>query len=379
MGCHVRGMTFSTSRPAPEISWAGAAHIRLAALAMLLMALTCTAQARITAADLVIPPELQALFVEAEGEFSVKTLANMPRPSPANFYWVDNHRVIYTVRSFNGWEARKDERSKIIIYDVDSGMAEETPYRGNLRCLGTDGQILVQDYALPSVDYLQPGDTEDDQGYFLSGRLGQELTRFKRPKEHGMLDYFSCRFYSNAAPEFGKGHLLTPLRPEDGSLDEAPDAHIRLVSTEGKTRWEVKTHSFCNPFLRPVYLPWLNRYFTSAAWSSSMLGCTAMRENSWLFSNSEIEVRPLPALIHELKKYGRLGGDGATYWAKPGMFVYAHASRGLNGLYWDDPVSGKLKRVLSKPWGLDDLSPDGCRNLVLVAPPVLIELCKGKT
>lgn len=170
-----------------------------------------------------------------------------------------------------------------------------------------------------------------------------------------------------------------PLRPGDGSLDEAPETDIRLVSPEGKTQWAIKTNRFCSPFSRPVYLPWINRYFTSAAWDSATPYCKGWSEKSWLFSNLEIESKTLPLLIQELQKpERRLGGNGATYWAKPGMFVYVQSGAGLNGLYWNDPASKKLKRVLKKPWGLDDLSPDGCRNLVLVAPPVLIELCKGK-
>jgi hypothetical protein len=171
-----------------------------------------------------------------------------------------------------------------------------------------------------------------------------------------------------------------PLRFGDGALDKAPETDVRLVSPEGKTQWAIKTNRFCNPFSTPVYLPWINRYYTSTAWSAFAAGCADLNKNSWLFSTTSIEIYPLPSLIQELRKPDRwLGGTGATYWAKPGMFVQISAAAGLNGLYWNDPNSKKLKRVLKKPWGLDDLSPDGCRNLVLVAPPVLIELCKGET
>jgi hypothetical protein len=190
-------LALDAARAAPcRFAWAPMSRSRRAALLVLvsLMALACIAPLWALAAESGIPPDVQALFVEAEGEFPVKTLTDMPRPSPANFYWVDNHRVIYTIRKFNGWEARTDERSKIIIYDVDTGKVEETPYRGNLWCYGTDGQMLVQDYALPFVHHLQPGDTKEDQRYFLDGRLGETLTRFKRDKEHGMLDHFACKF-----------------------------------------------------------------------------------------------------------------------------------------------------------------------------------------
>ena len=354
-------------------------HATLLCLA-LCVAVTCHAWPTRQTSEHPIPSELQALFEEAEGTFPIRTLHGMPEAQVIGVYWLDNHRVIYTVRKLPGWEARSDERSKIIIYDVDAGTYEETPHRGDLRCLGLEGQILVQDYALPFPGYTQLGDTKEDKRYFLSGTMGQPLTRFKRPHELGMLDPFSCRFYDNADHNFGKGHMLSALRPGDGVLDQTLQGHTRLVTPDGRTTWSVYADRSCNSFALPVYLPWLNRYFSDAAWSSSRQGCENESESSWLFSTEQIQTLPLPALIQELRKPSRrLGGNGATYWTKPGMFVYVQYSIGLNGLYWFDEKAGKLKRVLKQPWGLDQVSPDGCRSLIRTNPPKLIELCKGQT
>jgi hypothetical protein len=354
-------------------------------LALLFLAISsCGAWPRMPTSTLPIPPELQALFVEAEGEFPLKTLHGMPQPLLIGIYWVDNHRLIYTVRKLGDWEARDDERSKIIIYDVDTGKIEETPYRGNLWCLGTDGQILIQDYALPDVAHVQPGDTRDDTQYFLSGTLGQPLTRFKRPKEHGMLDSFSCQFYASYDNNFGRNHYLRRLRPVDGVLDvanySAADSKVRLLDPDGKERWSIDTDKFCNRFGSPIYLPWAKRYFVASAFGNIVPGCPNANKNSWLFSPSGIETKPLPKLVEEARKYPNgLAQDGMTYWARPGMFVLIQLSAGvLDGLYWVDEKAGKLKRVLKKPRGLDYLSPNGCRNFVLANLPLVIELCKGE-
>ena len=354
-------------------------HATLLCLA-LCVAVTCHAWPTRQASERPIPPELQALFEEAEGTFPIKTLHGMPEAQNIGVYWLDNHRAIYTVRKLPGWEARSDERSKIIIYDVDAGTYEETSYRGDLKCLGTERQVLVNDYPLPFPNYIQPGDTSEDYRYFLSGTLGQPLTRFKHPHELGMLDPFSCRFYSNADHNFGKGHMLGALRPSDGVLDEALGGDIRLVSPEGKTKWILEIDQSCNLFPEPIYLPWINHYYVRSSWSSGKPGCDYVKRNAWLFSTEQIQTLPLPALIQELRKpYSRVGGNGTSYWAKPGMFVFVQSSVGLDGLYWADEKAGKLKRVFKKQWGLQRLSPDGCRNLVMTTPAVLIELCKGQT
>jgi hypothetical protein len=341
---------------------------------------TCYAWPTSQVSEPPIPAELQVLFEEAEGTFPVRTLHGMPQPRMRGVSWVDNHRVIYTVRTLPGWEARSDEHSKIIIYDIDAQTYEETPYRGDLWCLGLEGQILVQDYALPYFFTIQPGDTKEDTRHFLSGTLGQSLTRIERTPEVRLVHPFSCRFYSNADFNFGKGHMLDPLRPDDGVLDEAPDGDIRLVSPEGNAKWVLKIDQSCNYSPGPVYLPWINRYYIRSTWLGGKPGCNYANRNTWLFSTEQVQTLTVPALVNELQKPAHgLGGLSTTYWARPGMFFSVQYSIGLNGLYWVDEKAGKLKRVLKQPWDLDQISPDGCRSLIRTNPPRLIELCKGQT
>ena len=329
------------------------------------------------------PPDLRTLFVEAEGEVQVKTLKNMPITRlGAGPYWIDNHRVIYTVRQLGDWQAQKDEKSKIIIFDVDSDAIEETPYRGDLACYSPEGQVLVQDYAFRLPNTLQPGDAWEDSQFYLTGKLGEPLTRFKRPKEQGMLDDFSCRFYDGYKHDFGQRHGITPLRSGDGVLDvpflDAPEKNVRLVSPEGKVQWSIEVDKLCSHG-NLHYLPWLDRYFKSTSWGNVAPGCIELNKDSRLFSARSVEIKPLPRFIQEMRRPGRqVGGNGSTYWARPGMYVFVQYSDGFDGLYWNDEKSGQLKRVLKQPWGLANLSPDGCRNLVPIKPHVLVELCKGE-
>lgn len=327
-----------------------------------------------------IPPEQQVLFEEVEGTFPVRTLHGMPQPRMRGISWVDNHRVIYTVRTLPGWEARSDEHSKIIIYDIDAQTYEETPYRGDLWCLGLEGQILVQDYALPYFFTIQPGDTAEDTRHFLSGTLGQSLTRIERTPEVRLVHPFSCRFYSNADFNFGKGHMLDPLRPGDGVLDEAPGGDIRLVSPEGNAKWVLKIDQSCNYLPGPVYLPWMDRYYIRSTWLGGKPGCNDVNRNTWLFSTEQVQTLTVPPLANELQKPAHgIASQSTTYWARPGLFFSVRFSIGLDGLYWVDEKAGKLKRVLKQPWDLDQISPDGCRSLIRTNPPKLIELCKGPT
>jgi hypothetical protein len=326
--------------------------------------------------------DLRTLFVEADGEVEVKPVVNMPLSDRWSPYWVDNHRIIYEVRQFKDWKAQKDERSKIIIVNVDTGTVEETPYRGHLRCIGPEGQILVQDYPIPRPGFLLPGDTRQDSEVYLTGKLGGALTRIKRSKDGGVLDYFACRFYDGAKHDFGKAHSITPLRTADGFLDvpswEASTNILRLINPEGKVQWSIEIDKLCTRG-DLKYLPWLDHYFKSTSWGKVTPGCMELNKNSRLFSTQRVEIKPLPKLIQELRRpTRRVGGYGETFWGRKGMYVTVEFSyRGFDGLYRLDDDTGQLKRVSKNPLSLDRLSPDGCRQLTMSQPLSVIELCKG--
>ncbi|OUL97950.1 hypothetical protein [Variovorax sp. JS1663] len=358
--------------------------IRSVGLALLLSLVLCACRAYPTSPNGAreLPPQLRELFVDAEDEVELKPIPSMPESELSRVAWVDNHRVIFTTRKFNGWIARKDEASKIVIHDVDSGKSEETPYRGELWCLGNEGQILLEDRdrTLPPAKYGDPPRAK----YFLKGTLGQPLSRIEQVRGRGTLDRFACDFYSNKEHDFGMGHRTQPLRKGDGVIDlvvdDIPVKSFRLLGLDGRVRWRADA-TLCNSFdPEPRYLPWLNQYFASTAFSDVVVGCLELNKNSWLFDASSIEAKPLPELLIEARRLGGGWiGNGETYWARRGMYFLIQYSsyRLLDGLYRVDEASQKSMRVLKMRWGLENLSPDGCRSIVRASSPVVVELCKG--
>jgi hypothetical protein len=329
--------------------------------------------------------DLKTLFVEAEDEVRLSTVPHMPKQYSAAppIFWIDNQRLIYSVRELGEWKAQKDERARIVIVNVDGGTVEEAPYRGRLVCLGPDGDMLVEDYPDPNPDYLLPGDSKEERRVYLKGRLGGPLSRYKPQKDSGILNPLTCEYYNNRAHKFGDGFMVGKLRPGDGEIYLKPpysssDNNRYMVGSDGEVLWS-RERDPCTVG-GGGYLPWIDRYFSGVAWQRLEPGCIHANEDSWLYSKSGVDAKPLPAMIQELRRRERSSGaNGSTYWARRGLYVFVQYSRGLgvDGLYRQDEDSGQLKRILKKPWGLRLLSPNGCRNLVMTQPPTLLELCKG--
>lgn len=334
--------------------------------------------------DSKLPPELRALFVEAFDEISLKPLLDFPNFDLGPAFWIDDHRVIFTSRSFNGWVARNDERSKILIYNVDAEQTEETPYRGNLRCFGLEGEMRIQDYPLPFHGFIQPGDTEKDAQKFIRGFLGQPQSTFVPEQSSGAFDQFTCQHYKNRNPVLPPNYYFFKLREADGVVEkpdyEAASGIVRLRAPNGRIGWEVNVDRVCNRFPAAIqYLKWARMYYAQASFGNLM--CESRETNSWLFSQDSIQIKPLPPLLHEAGKMTRgLRGNGITYWARRGMYFVVQRSfyEALDGLYFEEPETRQLKRIHKQPWRLDTLSPNGCRALIRTKPVTVIELCKGK-
>lgn len=330
--------------------------------------------------------DLKTLFVEAEDEVRLTPVPHLPKQYYAwpPIFWLDNQRLIMSVRELGAWKAEKDEHAKIVVVDVDRGTVEETAYRGRLVCLGPDRDMLIEDYPDPTPDYRRPGDAKEDRNRFLKGKVGGPLTPFRRPPELGILNTYTCEYYNNRAHSFGEGYILGKLRSGDGEVFvtppySSPDNKVYMVGPDGKVRW-TRERDPCTTGGGGGYKPWLGKYFSGVSWGRVTPGCMNLNRDSRLYSKEGTEDKPLPTMIQELRRRERKSGaNGTTYWARPGFYVFVHYSRelGVDGLYRQNERSGQLKRVLKKPWGLDMLSPNGCRNLVLAETPTIIELCKG--
>ncbi len=349
---------------------------------------TGVSHARVYPEDKERKAELMKLFVEAppEQQAEVKKV-DMPKDTMSTgVFWFDNQRLIYSVRELGDWKADTTERSKIIIYNVDTNVIEETPYRGEVVCFGAGKEILIRDYPKPNAPYLLPGDKLGDDDYFLTGIFGGQLTRYKEERKHG-LNKQMCRPFEKGVYKLSSDRAEVPLRDGGGLLDvplaRSDDKTVRLI-WDGKAQWEVPIRQSCHNFFEPKFLPWLNQYFINAYYMAYVPpgGCTNEDMNSWLFSTNEIQKKLLPKLIQELRDgKTHVGGSGGTYWFRPGFFVTIGASDGFDGLYWFDEKNGLLKLILKKKWNIDafkNISPDGCRIAHLTHPALIINVCKGK-
>ena len=331
-------------------------------------------------------PDPYSLFVEAEGEVQQRLHEAAPPGATAMVWWIDRQRIIYATRELNGWMARKDELSKIVVYNVDSGVVEDTPYRGDLLCVSPDGDLLVQDYPVPETNsaFRLPGHGPKDSQLYLHGKFGGKLELLAR-REGQTINQFSCRFYGRSDYPSKPGYYPIPLRGADGLLfiEDAFAHHTTVhlsIEPSMPNAWSIENDAICRGFGSITYLPWLSIYFSNAPWGNVAPGCMDLNRNSWLFSIKGIEAKPLPRLIQEMRRTERrIGGNGSTYWARRGMYVSVqYSSRGLEGLYRVDESSGQLKRVRRKPMDLNHLSPDGCRNATVFRNVYVIDLCKGE-
>jgi hypothetical protein len=339
-----------------------------------------------------MPPEIRALFEEAEDEIEIRKLGGMPQQhiySPQDIFWMDNRRLIYSIREHNGWKARDDERSKIIIFDVDSGKIEETKYRGELVCFGLNGEMQVLDYPKPRRSFLLPGDTKEVFRYFIGGVFGGELTKAKRPEGQNFFNRWNCKPYSSLSEEDGKKRVVAPLLDGDGrisigSFNPGGQNIARYFATDDRLLWQMSLNETCEGILTTAitYLPWERKYFSPIVHSAEKhYRVCAASSRMWLFSpDGNVEAKRLPPPFISLVESGK-AGNGKTYWAKRGLYIYLHDGwYGLDGLYWYDESSKKLKRVSKRKYlRLENISPDGCRNLDYAVPHHLVELCKRKT
>ncbi|WP_233254853.1 hypothetical protein [Limnohabitans sp. T6-5] len=327
-----------------------------------------------------IPTDIRAMFVEAPGEVEIKLIP--PKPwgvqQAGRMYWIDNQRVLISVNDYKGWMAGIDELPKVFIFNVDTGHVEETPYRGNVRCLSPEGNLLLEEKALKYSNHRKFGDTSPYEEFFLEGPFGKSLTRFgiKHPsKEVRIINEYTCNHYDNSEDKNPPGNSL---RKGDGFIARSNSFYdknyTRLLDENGKIVYLFKELTLCEKLHMPDYLPWLNKYFSSAPIGQKQGGiCPDGAKYSWLISANGVEIKTLPKLFQVATAFGRgLAGNGFGYWARRGQYITLNSTL-LGGLYWQDEKTGITKRVLKKPFDLSNLSPNGCRA---ISGDLIIELCK---
>ena len=310
-----------------------------------------------------------------------------PRPwkqISGSLFWIDNQRIIVSVDDYKGWSADIDELSKVLIFNVDTGHVEETPYRGQVRCLSHEGALLLEDKPTRSTKYKDRkfGDTSPREEYFFRGQLGQPLTRYSMTsssKDNWGINDYTCNHVIASRQDIPPGRFL---RKGDGFIAWPDSYHneykTRLLDENNKVVHVFKELNLCEELYIPVYLPWLNKYYAFTPVGNTHGGyCPYGAKFSWLISPSGVEIKELPPLFQAATSFGHgLAGSGRTYWTRRGMYITISYIRDipglLGGLYWQDEKTGLTRRVLKKAYELTHLSPNGCRAYVGTA---IIELC----
>jgi hypothetical protein len=129
-----------------------------------------------------IPTDILPLFVEAPGEVELKKTAPKPWEPGSRSHWVDNQRMIVSVNSYKAWTAGIDELPKVLIFNVDTGHVEETPYRGRVRCLSPEGNLLLEEKPQRASKNRKYGDTSPYEEYFVTTQVNFERTHTLQPK-----------------------------------------------------------------------------------------------------------------------------------------------------------------------------------------------------
>jgi hypothetical protein len=212
--------------------------------------------------------EEKALFVEASDRFKKYEI-----PKSINIrsvYWLDNEHLVFSSRKYPGWEAKPDEMSRVITYNVNTGAISDSGYRGLVKCLNHLGDILL---AQSEKEYGDAVKLEDYR--WLLGKWGQSLQQTDY-SVHSFIPAHICRLVpygdpiyrippENQPPGFA---IIMPLLPEHGFLENTvvrKNGHIQdqlhLIKPDGQRLLIANTRLSRFSF---AYLQWNETYFETA-------------------------------------------------------------------------------------------------------------------
>jgi hypothetical protein len=305
--------------------------------------------------------EERGQFTEALDKYPKRWMPDGIRPTPISaMRWLDDRRIVLSVRETPGWKARPDEPSHVVVVNTDTGSVEVTPYRGELQCLSHQGRLMIR---LPSQGLLEGARETDD--VWQKGEWSQPLTSIEWRKSNFIPAYL-CDFFPygsdlyspDAASRDSKGHRDIPLLPQHGFLRESlardeRGALVRPIALHGPSG-EI-TQLDGAPPLRDYmrYQPWSDTYFQSG---TTLSGPTKILDPK----GKRVSLFPPPLLLAWGKKnvgsarshgvaVGVLWGVYANtgYWRKQGM--YLETAAGLQRI--DDGANGTEIEI----------APDGCK------------------
>jgi hypothetical protein len=135
-------------------------------------------------------------------------------------FWMDEKRLIMSVRRLGEWRAQERELSKIVILHADTLRLEETAYRGSLECYLPE-KMVIYPQPIRWTDrhgkYLDPGIEKRYQ--VQTGRFGETLQFGDHPGFEIDFNRFTCRAFNfNADSPANEDYFVHPLRDGEGML-----------------------------------------------------------------------------------------------------------------------------------------------------------------
>jgi hypothetical protein len=210
-------------------------------------------------------------FIDALDKYPKRWMPDGIRPTSISaMRWLDDKRLVLSVREIPGWKARPDEPSQIIVVNTNTGSIDVAPYKGELQCLNHQGALMIR---LPSQGLTEGLRPTDDA--WQQGKWGQPLASIEWKKSSFVPNYL-CEFFPYGSDLYGPdaalrdqgGYRDIPLLPQHGFLREsiARDERgvlTRLVVLHGPSGKITPLEG--DPPLRDYtrYQPWSDTYFQS--------------------------------------------------------------------------------------------------------------------
>jgi hypothetical protein len=322
----------------------------------------CLAYAEDTAALFVgarsfqLTPMEKALFTEASDRFKKYEILKNTEIYAA--FWLDNDRLAFSSRKYPGWEAKPNEMSRVITYNINTGVIADSGYRGKLHCLNHLGDMLLAQSERESHGTVRM------EGYqWLAGKWGQSLSPINY-FSHSFIPNYLCNFapYGDdiyaTPPEIQPPgfSMITPLLPNHGAIENTVikiedwvEDRVHLIKPDGQKIFLSKKRLSRFNF---IYQPWDDTYFevrVAPAESRNIYPAGSIRKNTvprlFLAWQSRISssITPFPSKKGVIWHSQQMTG----YWRKQGIFLETN--------------TGLIRIEEGEPSGDIITSPDGCK------------------
>lgn len=301
-------------------------------------------------------PAEKERFTEASDRFKKYEIPKSIEINAIN--WLDNEHLVFSSRKYPGWEAKRDEMSRVITYNIKTGAITDSGYRGIAMCLNHIGDLLLAQSDRESHPEVRLAEYQ-----WLAGKWGEALEPIHYPKYSSIANHL-CRLLPEGDPIFaippekqppGFAHVM-PLLPEHGALETTvirnkqgqTQDQLKLIKPNGE-RLLISNRGLNDFYF--IYLPWKDAYLETEVTPDVP---------RLFFPSGEVSSPIVPALFKAW--YMAIDGRATGYVTRVGMLwgvqQHDHFWR-KQGIYLQTQ-KGLLRIESGRHEGPIKISPDGC-------------------